>query len=101
MNNFSDDQVGDMSLHAEPLPLGGLGTLDDPFRPAAFEENIQQIAQMAQEKNVPMYCSFEGSLFRIHPNGDVEWSHNMPPLRDNISDIIQDSLRQWRERLSK
>jgi len=95
----SDEQVGNLSLHPEPLPFNGRGTFDDPFRPAAFEDIIQGIAKLAQETSTPKYCSFEGSNFRIHPDGTVEWSHHMPPLRDNIAGIIEDSLRQWRENL--
>lgn len=99
MQISSDEQEGDLLAHPEPLPFNGRGTLDDPFRPAAFDEMIQGIARLAQEKNEPKYCLFEGSNFRILPDGIVEWSHRMPPLRDNIASIIENSLCQWREQL--
>ncbi len=95
----AEDQVGDPWSHPEPHPLQGRGTTDDPFRPAALDKHLHGIAQLAKEKGVPHYCLFEESLFRIHPDGTVEWAHRMPPLRDNIAEIIQASLREWRKRL--
>ncbi len=101
MSIDAEEQVGDPWEHPEPLPFHGRGTRDDPFRPAAFDDMIQGIAKLAKETNTSKYCSFEGSNFRIHPDGTVEWSHRMPPLRDNIANIIEDSLREWRENLKQ
>jgi hypothetical protein len=95
-----EEQLGDPGVHPETPPFKGHGTLEDPFRPAAFTDIIQAIAQLAKTANKLMYCSFEDSNFCIHPDGTVEWAHQMPALRDQIAGIIEDSLRQWREKLS-
>lgn len=100
MHISPEDLEGNPFEHPEPLPFHGLGTLEDPFRPDAFEDTIQAIAQLAKDSNEPKYCSFEGSNFRIMPDGTVEWAHEMPPIRDPIPGIIEDSLRRWREILS-
>ena len=81
--------------------LHGQGTIDNPFRPAALDENIVEIAQMARDKGQPMYCNFEGSNFRINPDGTYEAAHAMPPLRDGIEDIFKTTLGQWRQTLDQ
>jgi len=98
----AEEQVeGDAPTNCEFPPLNGHGTMADPFRPAAFDDTIHYIADRARETGEPQYCIFEESYFRVNPDGTEEWSHNMPPLRDNIAEIITEALRKWRKQIGQ
>lgn len=98
MTFFAAEEESDLPEAPSPPPLvGGQGTMDDPYRPAAFDEQIRFVMEQACASGKPQYCTFENSLFRIKPDGNVEWSHNMPPLRDNIASIFEETLNRLRE----
>lgn len=93
------DLEADMSDEQQPTPQSpkGAGTLENPFRPNAFEDVITKIAQHARDTGQPAYCIFEGSSFRINSDGSYERSRHMPPLRDNIEEIFESTLERVRD----
>jgi|GEM_PF-6655496 len=102
IDDIEEGTVDDAQDQASGSPsFPGSGTLENPFLPAAFDDNFRYIADLAQQRGEPQYCEFEISRFRISPDGKVEWGHNMPPLRDNIASIIETALQQWREQLQQ
>lgn len=76
--------------------LPGQGTMHDPYQANAMEDTVTELARIAAVRKEPVYCQFEGSNFRINPDGTFERAHRMPPLRDNVEQMFQETLAKIR-----
>ena len=80
--------------------VGVMAHLKTLSRPTVFADVLSYIADTAARDDTTQYCKFEGSNFAVHPDGTLESSHRMPPIRDGIEDLMREFLTEWKAKLS-